>query len=210
MIDIEVKKGENTRNIKVEGNNFLFIAAGDGQSGPWRDDKDFERLFLDEKHIINQRYIKNVEDLLQKYSTYLSGIYADRICVIVDEAWEPSEKANKNSSSKIDIKKAPTLFKLTFGYDFVIYMKQHWIDNWSTAQLNAAFMSQLLRINPEEGSIYKYTEDYQSRLVATFGIHYLEPETIIPDLLEETIKIKGFKEASGQMTIDEIGAEEGK
>ena len=208
MIGIEIKKGDQSRKIDCESNNFIFIGAGDGQAGPWRDDENFERMYLDEKHIINQRYIRNVEELIRKYSVYLSGIWASSICVIVDEAWEPSEKANKNSSSKIDIKKAPTLFKLTFGYEFVIYMKQYWIDKWSSAQLNAALMSQLLRINPEESGIYKYTEDYQSRLVATFGIGYLEPHTIIPDLLQEDIKIRGFKEASGQISIADIEAEE--
>lgn len=90
------------------------------------------------------------------------------MCVMVDQDWEPSEKANKNSRWKIDIVKANKLFSGITGYE--------------------------------------YTEDFQSRLVATFGSGYLEPGTVIADLLDEETPavLKGFQEASGQITMDEI------
>ena len=67
-------------------------------------------------------------------------------------------------------------------------------------------MSQLLRIDNERGIIYKYTEDFQSRLVATFGTGYLEPGNYIEDLLDDNTPsiLRGFKEASGQMTMEEV------
>lgn len=67
-------------------------------------------------------------------------------------------------------------------------------------------MSQLLRIDNEKGIIYKYTEDFQSRLVATFGAGYLEPGTVIADLLwdEHPDILYGFVEASGQITMEEL------
>ena len=69
-------------------------------------------------------------------------------------------------------------------------------------------MSQLLRIDNEKGIIYKYTEDFQSRLVATFGSGYLEPNTVIDDLLDEKTSpiLRGFREASGQVTMEEVMA----
>jgi hypothetical protein len=128
---------------------------------------------------------------------------------MVDEDWEPSEKANVNTLWKINIKRAPILFRLMTGYDYILEMRDYWLGLWSTAQINAAIMSQLLRINPEDGSIYKYSEDFHSKLVSTFGKNYLDTKTtvIIPDLLKEDVDLREFPEASGQVRIDEIEKE---
>lgn len=161
---------------------------------------------FDEKHVLRQSYVKITQELCQKYSVYLYSVFPHQMAFVVDEAWEPSEKASKNSAWKIDISKAPAWMRMTTGYEYMIKMRQHWLDKWSEAQLAAAIMSQLLRINPEDGNIFKYTEDFQSRFVATFGIGYLEPKTVIPNLLTEEVRIIGFKEASGQITMDELPA----
>ena len=102
--------------------------------------------------------------------------------------------------------KANRLFTGVTGFEYILKMRQHWIDKWSDAQIHAAIMSQLLRIDNEKGIIYKYTEDFQSKLVATFGTGYLEPNTIIDDLLAEDTPavLRGFREASGQVTMEEL------
>ncbi len=205
MLTLKVfKDDEMIRTIDVENNNFLL--AQNGNTGPIYDYEDFNWFRIDDKHIINQRYMPVIKALYQKFDRYLYALWPDLICCMVDQDWEPSDKANKNSRWKIDIVKANKLFTGVTGYEYILKLRQHWIDQWSEAQLHAGIMSQLLRIDNEKGIIYKYTEDFQSKLVATFGTGYLEPNTYIADLLAEKTPaiLRGFQEASGQMTIEDI------
>lgn len=201
-----IKNGEEVRTIPLDdGGSFMVVRHGD--MGPEHDVEDMRYMRFDDKHVIKQEYQERARQLKDKYSQYLYGVWPLKIVFMVDEAWEPSEKASKNSAWKIDITKAPALFRDITPYEYIIKMRLHWLDQWSDAQINAAIMSQLLRINPEDGSIYKYTEDFHSRMLATFGAGYLEPKTTIADLLKEDVKIIGFKEASGQVTMDELPEE---
>lgn len=205
MLNLQVYRDEEKlREIEIENNNFLLVH--NGSYGPMYDTDNFGYLKIDDKHVISQRYLSIVKDLYTKFNKYLYTLWPDKICLMIDMDWEPSEKANKNSLWKIDIQKANGLFSGITGYEYIIKMRQHWIDKWSQAQLHAAIMSQLLRIDNEKGMIYKYTEDFQSRLVATFGAGYLEPETVIDDLLDDNIPaiLRGFKEANGQVTMEEV------
>lgn len=195
---------EALREIDVEGNNFLLVQ--NGMMGPVYDTGNFRYLKIDEKHVINQRYLDTVRELYRKFDKYLYTLWPELICIMIDEAWELSEKVNKNSAWKVDIVKANRLFTGVTGFEYILKMRQHWIDKWSDAQIHAAIMSQLLRIDNEKGIIYKYTEDFQSKLVATFGTGYLEPETVIDDLLADDTPavLRGFREASGQVTMEEL------
>lgn len=207
MMNLKVyKDGDEIRNIEVENNNFLLVH--NGMTGPVYDTENFGYLRIDDKHVISQRYLDIIRALYTKFDKYLYTLWPDVICCMVDQDWEPSEKANKNSAWKIDIVKANSLFTGVTGYEYIIKLRQHWIDKWSKAQLHAAIMSQLLRIDNEKGIIYKYTEDFQSRLVATFGSGYLEPNTVIDDLLDGKTSpiLRGFREASGQVTMEEVMA----
>lgn len=195
---------EALREIEVEGNNFLLVQ--NGMMGPVYDTENFRYLKIDEKHVINQRYLDTVRELYRKFDKYLYTLWPELICIMIDEAWEPREKVNKNSAWKVDIVKANRLFTGVTGFEYILKMRQYWIDKWSEAQIHAAIMSQLLRIDNERGIIYKYTEDFQSKLVATFGTGYLEPETVIDDLLADDTPavLRGFREASGQVTMEEL------
>ena len=198
------ESGETLRTIDVENNNFLLVQ--NGMTGPVYDTEDFGYLRIDDKHVISQRYLNVIRKLYLKFDRYLYTLWPELICCIVDQDWAPSERANKNSRWKIDIVRANGLFTGVTGYEYIIKLRQYWIDEWSEAQLHAAIMSQLLRIDNERGTIYKYSEDFQSRLVATFGSGYLEPGTVIFDLLDETTPavLSGFREASGQVTMEEV------
>lgn len=207
MLNLKVyKDGQEIRNIEVENNNFLLVQ--NGMTGPVYDTENFKYLKIDDKHIISQGYLGIIKRLYLKFDRYLYSLWPDVICCMVDMDWQPSEKANKNSRWKIDIVRAGSLFNGVTGYEYILKMRQHWINEWSTAQLHAAIMSQLLRLDNEKGIIYKYTEDFQSRLVATFGIGYLEPTTAIDDLLDEKVPaiLRGFPEASGQVTMEDVMA----
>ena len=205
MLTLKVyRENQELREIPIESNNFLVVH--NGNTGPRYDTENLSWLKIDDKHVINQRYMPIIRDLYEKFDRYLYTLWPDLICCMVDQDWEPNDKANKNSRWKIDIAKANKLFTGITGYEYILKLRQHWIDKWSKAQLHAAIMSQLLRIDNEKGMIYKYTEDFQSRLVATLGAGYLEPDTYIVDLLsdEHPAALRGFQEASGQMTMEDI------
>lgn len=207
MLNLKVyKDNREVRNIEVENNNFLLVQ--NGMMGPVYDTENFKYLKIDDKHIISQGYLDIIKQLYVKFDKYLYSLWPEVICCMVDMDWQPSDRANKNSRWKIDIVRAGSLFNGVTGYEYILKMRQHWINEWSKAQLHAAIMSQLLRLDNERGIIYKYTEDFQSRLVATFGIGYLEPTTVIDDLLDESVPavLRGFPEASGQVTMEDVMA----
>ena len=144
--------------------------------------------------------------LLDRYSHYLYLSSARDVCVMVDDAWKPPKDAAKNAMWKADIVKASKDLRLLLGYEYVLKLRQYWVDRWSGAQLTAAIMSQLLRID-WNGSITKYSEDVTSRLVSTFGSGYLDDTFVdIPDLLgsPEPITLHDFPRADKQITVDEL------
>lgn len=198
-------KNTEVKEISIQDNNFNLVS--NGAVGPEHNNK-FHFLKLDDQHIINQTYQERASQLISKYSAHLYNVYSQTMAFVVDEIWEPSDKSSINSKWKIDIQRAPIWFRFGFGFDYMVKMRGHWLEKWSDAQINAAIMSQLLRINPADGSIFKYTEDNNSKMIATFGSGYLEPTTVIANLLEEDVKILGFKEANGQVSIDELPAGE--
>ena len=160
-------------------------------------------LRINEKQIIKQVPYQNVATKLkEKYSSFIGYIVERKIMFLVDDLWIPTEKSSVNSMWKIRIKRTTGLIKDITGYDYIIEMRQHWIDGWSEAQVYAAIMSQLLRINGNDGSVFNYTEDYHSKMIATFGAEYLDAETEIGNMLEVEIKIHGFNKANGQMGME--------
>lgn len=194
------------KEIELQDKNFCLISNGSVARPEYKN--DFHFLKLDDSNIINQGYQEIATEIVDKYNSSLHKVNTKDIAFVVDEIWEPSDKSSINSKWKIDISRSPKWFKLCYGFEYIVKMRGHWIDKWSTAQLHAAIMSQLLRMNPADGSIFKYTEDFNSKMVATFGHGYLEPHTVIADVLEEEVKIIGFREASGQVRIDELPCQE--
>lgn len=209
MITIKVldENGQELQEHQITDNNFSMVSNG---AVTPEYTNDFRFLKLDDQHIVNQSYQERASQLIAKYGSMLCKINSKTMAFVVDETWEPSDKSSINSKWKIDIQRAPLWFRFGFGFDYMVKMRGHWLEKWSDAQINAAIMSQLLRINPADGSIFKYTEDNNSKMIATFGAGYLEPQTVIPDLLKEDVKIRGFKEASGQVSMEELPEQEGE
>lgn len=162
-----------------------------------------DSLRINEKQTMKQFVYQSIASKLkEKYSSFIGHIVERKIMFLVDDLWEPSEKSSVNSMWKIRIKRTNGLVKDITGYDYIIEMRQHWLDNWTKSQTHAAIMSQLLRINGNDGSIYNYTEDYHSKMIATFGAEYLDSDTEIEDMLETEIKIHGFDKANGQIKME--------
>jgi len=164
--------------------------------------KSFDRIRLNEKQIIDQTPYENIANKLKaEYASYIGHVIPSKILFVIDDEWEPTEKTSINSRWKIKIKKTPGMVRDLTGYDYIIDMRRFWLDQWTKAQTYAAVMSQLLRINAFDGTIFNYTEDYHSKMLATFGAEYLEPDTEIQNMLENKITIHGFEKANGQMEI---------
>ena len=199
--------GEVAREIQTEP-NFMILYSD--REGPCYDTENLRYMRFGDRLVLKRDYVDIAKKLAEKYSTYLYHISPDKIACVVDELWEPTERSNKNSKWKIDIRRASSDFRVLSGIEYIIKARQHWIEKWSEAQLHAAIFGQLLRVNPEDGSILKYTEDFHSKMISTFGAGYLDPQTVIPDMLKEEVKIVGFKQANGQISIDEIESESDK
>jgi hypothetical protein len=200
---IQILRDDGKVEREIETQNSFMILYSD-LDGPCYDVQNLHHMRFSDKHVLKNSYIDTVGELKEKYSTYLYSVLPDKIAFMVDEQWEQREKSNKNSRWKIDIKRASFDFSMLTGYEYIIKARQYWIDRWSEAQLHAAIFGQLMRINPEDGSILKYSEDFHSKMISTFGAGYLEPQTVIPDLLKERVRIRGFKQANGQICMDEM------
>lgn len=157
-----------------------------------------------DKFVIRQEYQERAVQLVREYFERLMYVDPHRIAFAVDENWKLKESATPNSKVKVDITRQGKLFALGDSFDFVIQIKGYYLERWSNAQINAAIMSQLLRINNSDGKILEYQDDVANPLVATFGAGYLEPGTVIPDLLQEHVHIREFRRADGQMTVWDI------
>jgi hypothetical protein len=167
--------------------------------------EDFQ-LEISENCKIDQSFVRVAKGLCRKYSAHIpQAVNPEMILFTVDRHWEPTEKMSENSKWKIDITKASRWLRIFTGRHFEIKLRQHWLDEWTDAQLEAAILSQLFRINPRgDGAIKKYSVDFQDALMATFGLGYLEPGRDIPSLLLQEINLGTFRQASGQITIDEV------
>ena len=201
-IDITNENGERQR---ITADSAAIIYSHDnGEVCVNRD--HLHTLRLDDNDVISPYYNKIIKGLLDRYSHYLYLSSAMDVCVMVDDAWKPPKDAAKNAMWKADIVKASKDLRLLLGYEYVLKLRQYWVDRWSGAQLTAAIMSQLLRID-WNGSITKYSEDVTSRLVSMFGSGYLDDTFVdIPNLLgsPEPITLHDFPRADKQITVDEL------
>jgi hypothetical protein len=196
-----LRNGMETRSIDLTDPNFILIANGTME--PLQDIQDARRIEFGESYVLEDHF-ETVAALREKYSRHVH-ISPGRVGFVNDPKWEPSKNAGGNSSWKIDIAKSPFWFNALTGFDYMVKLRQYWTEDWTVAQFRAAVMSQLLRIDLQKGAVKRYTEDFSSALIATFGIGYLEPGTIIPDLLLDNVRIRGFRLASGQVSMDELG-----
>jgi hypothetical protein len=190
-----MRDGAEARGIDLMDPNFILVA--NGAMGPLQDTADARRIEFGESCVLEDHF-ETVAALREKYSRHVRAS-PGRVGFVNDPEWKPSRNAGGNSGWKIDIAKSPFWFKALTGFDYMAKLRQHWVDGWTVAQFRAAVMSQLLRIDPQKGAVKRYTEDFSSALIATFGIGYLEPGTIIPDLLLDDVRIRGFRPASGQL-----------
>lgn len=157
---------------------------------------------ISEKSVVkNADYQQTVVELKAMYPEYLAHIIPHRILFLEDDVWEQTEKTNKNSRWKIDIKKAGKDLREFVGYDYVINTRTFFIDQWSSAQIIAAIMEKLMRINPENGSITKYNVDDKMLMVATLGAGFLDKGANIINILDKKVEFKELRDASGQIKI---------
>ena len=197
--DNEEKVEEVARTCNV----IALFGEGTGQ----RNIKPLGDMMISEKTALKQSYLDTVQKLRNDYADWLSHVIPNNIMVEVDMVWELAEKTTENSRWAVKIKKTSAVERLFTGYEYKLQMKDYWIRKWSDAQFNAAILSQLLRINAEDGSVKNYSEGFNSKLISTFGEGYLDEHVSIPDVLQEKVHLKGFQKASQQVTLEDAGEE---
>jgi hypothetical protein len=197
MSKIKIMQDEK---VIYEGvNAFVTFGAGTGQ----RHIKPEGMFHINEKKAYKQSWLDLIESLKEDYKETLGHIQPDAFLVEVDVNWELTEKTTPNSRWKIDIKKTTRTEHLFTGASYVLKCKEWWLNRWNDAQIHAAFMSQLLRVHPDDGSVLKHTEDFPSQLVATFGDGYLDEHVSIPDMLETKVQLRQWPRADKQARIGE-------
>lgn len=204
-LKLQDEKGKILSELEVP-ESFCVVYGTDGATECWAENLRYMKY--NDKFVIHQEYQLIAQRLVDAYSDRLVYVEPRRIAFAVDEAWELKENTTPNSRIKVDIKRASKLFALGDAFYYIIHFKGYYLERWSEAQINAAIMSQLIRINNSDGCIMRLQDDAANPLVATFGVGYLEPNTVIPDLLKERIHIKEFRRADGQMSMDELGEDE--
>lgn len=157
---------------------------------------------------IDQTKLSILRDLKKMYSDRVFHVIPDKIMVIINETWKLTEKTNPNSRWGCQVKRAPKWLRIFAGYEYVMEVRLWWINNWTDAQLHAAVLSQMLRISSKNGSVLAYNEHFSSQCLATFGEGYLKEGIDIPDCLEQKVVLHAFEEASHQVRIDEVEAEQ--
>jgi hypothetical protein len=195
---------ETMATLDLQSPNVVLI--GNGESKPVVK-RLFDTFRKDENHYYQQIFTQIVDKLVETYKDYIGHVSSRHIGFLVDNKWEVTEKTTINSRDYIDIRKANKETKLYLGFQYEITLKLWYLDRWSEAQLHAAILSQLLRIEQKDGSIKNYGESFHSRLVATFGIDYLAEDVQIQDVLEDHIVLGHFDKAdklNGQVSIDDI------
>ena len=199
---VKQSTGETVKTVELLTPNFSVIASGETKVQAFR---NFETLRKDEGHYYQQIYAQIVDKLVKAYPDHIGHISKDKIGFLVDDKWEPQEKATENSAEYIEIKRADRNTKLYLGFDYEIKMKLYYLERWDNAQLAAAILSVLLRVDRMKGTIKKYGERFQSRLVATFGINYLDDNVSIPDVTIDHVDLGDFEKAqtnqNGQTSI---------
>jgi len=201
IIDDENENAVMIEPVPVQDLNYILIT--NGPNGTPKVSKVCEHLRLDEAHTIKQIYRETAEQVREKFKDYIGHVSTNKIMFVIDDEWEPTDKATGNSLWKIDLKKTTTMERTLTNYQYKMMLRAHWLEQWDPAHLFAALFSQMLRIDSMKGTVLNYTEEFQSAMAKTLGAHYLTPETQIPNIMTDEIDFKGLPVIEIQTTMED-------
>lgn len=194
---------EDESNLVIETGEVLGMYID--LNGQVSNIKPTERMRFGEDLEVRADLQYKVEGLREMYKGYIGHIAPENIMILENVSWTLSEKNSENTKAdKITIRKASPMERILTGYDYVLGLKRFYLKQWTEAQLHAAIMSQLLKINSRDASITKYNEDHYSKMVTTLGAGYLDKGVAIEDILLNKVEFVGFKRADEQVTIEEV------
>lgn len=130
--------------------------------------------------ISNYLYYPLVKKLIAKFKE-LEHIHYHQILFLVDEMWEPGS-AKRNWMAKAS--KANAQLKASWGYDYIIEIRQHYTDHMDDAQVVALIYHELKHIGTA-GELNEHDiEDFEN-MIATLGKDWMAENTSIPNILDD-------------------------
>lgn len=130
--------------------------------------------------ISNYLYYDLVVKLVNKFKE-LKHIDYRSILFLVDEMWEPGS-AKRNWIAKTS--KANAQLKASWGYYYIIEIRQHYTDQMDDAQVVALIYHELKHIG-KGGELNDHDIEDWENMIATLGKDWMAENTSIPNILDD-------------------------
>lgn len=130
--------------------------------------------------ISNYLYYDLVIKLVNKFKE-LKHIDYRSILFLVDEMWEPGS-AKRNWIAKTS--KANAQLKASWGYYYIIEIRQHYTEQMDDAQVVALIYHELKHIG-KAGELNDHDIEEWENMIATLGKDWMAENTSIPNILDD-------------------------
>jgi hypothetical protein len=149
-----------------------------------------DAAYFGESHMIKNSYYRPIAEKLVERFEELSHIPPAAILWLQEMDWKPPKKGKKWQWIA-RCKKAPPMLTDTWGYSFIIEVRDYFFRDMSREQIITLVYHEMRHIG-EEGDILHHDLEDWSNLVATFGHDWAAADQDIADLLADDFE--GFKE----------------
>lgn len=130
--------------------------------------------------IRNYLYYPLVKKLIGKFKE-LNHIHYSKILFLVDEYWEPGSAA-RNWIAKTS--KANAQLRESWGYDYIIEIRQYYTEKMDDAQVVALIYHELRHIGAG-GELKDHDIEDWDNMIATLGKDWAQNEISIPNILDD-------------------------
>jgi hypothetical protein len=163
-----------------------------------------DAAYFGESHMIKNNYYRPIAEKLVERFEELKHIPPAAILWLQEIDWKPPKNGKKKWQWIARCKKAPPMLADTWGYSFIIEVRDYFFRDMSKEQIIALVYHEMRHIG-EEGDILHHDLEDWSNLVATFGYDWAAADQDIENLLDDDFE--GFKRLGigRQLTIYEGG-----
>ncbi|QZY56687.1 putative metallopeptidase [Crassaminicella profunda] len=181
---VDIESGEIIEKLQFDGGyNIIFTNLSDG--GNLRKIRKLDNARFGDRHWIkNYQYRPIALRLVDKFNE-LNYIDPFQILFIEDMEWQPGTAKNPWIAR---IKIANKEMKDMLGYEYILEVRNYYIDRMQREQIIALIYHELRHIDKDGALINHNIEDW-SNLVATLGKDWATTQAKIKDILDE-----GFEE----------------
>lgn len=184
----------NTGEIELEKDfigEFLFQFTCQEANGNIRRIGRINNASFGEKHNIKNWYYQPITAKLTEKFEELAHIRIDSILFLQNIDWSPPEGGPKKWTWIARIKKAGDILENTWGYDYVMEIKDWYASQMTLEQIIALVYHELRHIGGDGELLHHEVEDWNN-LVATLGVNWATTQAEIVNLLGD--EFEGFEE----------------